>query len=56
MLYSVLSKLSKNAIKIYSERNDPSREYGLISKILRFVMLKKGRWCCFSNEASKGLL
>lgn len=53
MLYSVLSKFSKNAIKIYSERNDPSKEYGLISKILRFVMLKKVDGVVFQTKQAK---
>lgn len=53
MLYSVLSKLSKNAIKIYSERNDPRKEYGLISKILRFVMLKKVDGVVFQTKQAK---
>ena len=53
MLYSVISGLARNSVKIYSERNDPDKEYGLISKILRFAMLKRVSGVVFQTKQAQ---
>ena len=40
VFYAVLSGCAKNIPMIYSERNDPSLEYGKLAKLMRYVSLK----------------
>lgn len=40
VFYAVLSGCAKNIPMIYSERNDPSLEYGKVAKLMRYVALK----------------
>ncbi len=51
LFYSIL--IDKNSKKIYSERNDPSREYGIISKFLRKIMLRKINGVVFQTKEAQ---
>ena len=53
MFYSIFNSYTKKVIKIYSERNDPSLEYGKISKLLRWVVMKNCTGIVFQTSEAK---
>lgn len=53
MFYCLFNKFARRAVKIYSERNDPKLEYGCISKVLRWFVVRYSNGIVFQTEMAQ---
>ena len=53
VFYAALSGCAKKIPMIYSERNDPSLEYGMLAKLMRYVALKAVSKVVFQTSDAK---
>lgn len=53
MFYSLFSKKRKSILRVYSERNDPNLEYGMIAKLMRFFVMKFSKAIVFQTNDAK---